>query len=153
MKFSAVRKIWSKGSASRSILWKLFGKSSSGEDRLCPIKAEVAWHSDKDAGRSIIVISQSPAGFKRCVNEGSRMSLPLSHLLTDGRARDLPTSPLHNGCMTRLVWGNKIAACFVFSWPGLMLASAAQRLFISSGAVAIYPAASTDNSTISHQQQ
>lgn len=34
-----------------------------------------------------------------------------------------------------------------------MLVSTAQRLFISSGAVAIYPAASTDNSTISHQQQ
>lgn len=34
-----------------------------------------------------------------------------------------------------------------------MLASTAQRLFISSCAVAIYPAASADNSTISHQQQ
>lgn len=34
-----------------------------------------------------------------------------------------------------------------------MLASAAQRLFISYCAVAIYPAATADNSTISHQQQ
>lgn len=55
--------------------------------------------------------------------------------------------------MSLLVLENKIATCFVFSWPGLMLASAAQRLFISSCAVAIYPAASADHSTISHQQQ
>lgn len=46
-----------------------------------------------------------------------------------------------------------MAMCFVFSWPGLMLASTAQCLFIFYCAVAIYPAASADNSTISHQQQ
>lgn len=64
-----------------------------------------------------------------------------------------PTSWLRNECVWLLMSGNKITTCFVFSWPGLMLASAAPHLFISSCAVAIYPAASADNSTISHQQQ
>lgn len=77
----------------------------------------------------------------------------LSHPVSDGRTRSLPSTLLCNEWMGLLVLGNKIATCFVFSWPGLMLPSAAQRLFISCCAVAIYPAASADNSTISHQQQ
>lgn len=77
-------------------------------------------------------------------------SVLLSHRLT---AHSLHTSVLHNECMCLRVWGNKIATCFVFSRPDLTVVSAALRLFISSCAVAIYPAASADNSTISHQQQ
>lgn len=107
---------------------------------------------DGDTDRSIIVpvITQSPAGFQGCLNEGNRTPSPLSHHLSDGSARTLS---LRNECMSLPVWGNNIATCFGFSWPGLTLASAVQRLFISSCAVAIYPAATADNSTISHQLQ
>lgn len=114
------------------------------------------WTShDRDVGQSIFVavITQRPTGFQSSLKQKKKKAPPrLSHHLTDGRARSLPTSSLCNECMSPPVWGNKITTCFVFSWPGLMLASTAQRLFISSCAVAIYPAASADNSTISHQQ-
>lgn len=52
------------------------------------------------------------------------MPSPLSHHLSDGSAWTLS---LGNECMSLPVWGNIIATCFGFSWPGLTLASAAQH--------------------------